>query len=360
MNLTGWIIGMLFGTVSLSAQEAAKVYRAPERYVDGRSQAVLRMDARDEGLVLPCGTGPDSCDTYGAREAVVIEYQGVYYLHYDGAGKDGWLSCLATSRDLRHWTKQGLQLTLGQEGQPDSKSASSPWLFFADGKWHMFYVGTQFCSPAPDRVPSVPYVTLKAEADHPAGPWRKRYDVVPFVNEAGTYYSDTASPGDVVEQDGEYLMFFGAAAYTAPHKLGRTVGIARTRDLDGEWQVDPQPIFPATEQCENTSLYYEPSNETWFLFTNHIGIHPDRGEYTDAVWVYWTKDLNHWNTEDKAIVIDCQNTRQVKGAIGMPSVIRVGDSLAILYDGAPGENYSHMGRGINLAWLSLPLTPPVK
>lgn len=296
---------MLVWTAGVSAQ---KVCRAPERYPDGRSQAVLRMDVEDEGLVMPCGTGPDSCDTYGAREAVVIEHEGVYYLHYDGAGKDGWLSCLATSTDLRHWTKHGPQLTLGEPGQPDSKSASSPWLFCDGRKWHMFYVGTQFCTPAPDCIPSTPYVTLKAEADHPAGPWRKRYDIVPFVNEAGTYYSDTASPGDVVEQDGEYLMFFGAAAFTEPGKLGRTVGIARTRDLNGAWMVDPEPIFPPTEQCENTSLYYEPSNDTWFLFTNHIGIHPDRGEYTDAIWVYWTRDLNQWNTEDKAIVIDCQNT----------------------------------------------------
>ena len=76
--------------------------------------------------------------------------------------------------------------------------------------------------------------------------------------------------------------------------------------------------------------------------------------------MYWTRDLNQWNTEDKAIVIDCQNTEQVKGAIGMPSVIKVGGRLAMLYDGATGENHGHMGRGINLAWLSLPLTPPAE
>ena len=88
-------------------------------------------------------------------------------------------------------------------------------------------------------------MTLTAEADHPAGPWRKRYDIIPFTNEAGTYYSDTASPGDVVEQDGEYKMFFGAAAFDKEGKLGRTVGIARTRDLgervDGRSAAD----FPA-------------------------------------------------------------------------------------------------------------------
>ena len=52
----------------LSAQENSRV---ASRYMDGRSQAVLRMEIEDEGLVMPCATGPDSCDTYGAREAVV-------------------------------------------------------------------------------------------------------------------------------------------------------------------------------------------------------------------------------------------------------------------------------------------------
>ena len=340
--------------------DAQKTYKAPESYMDGRSQAVLRMKVVDEGMVMPFATGPDSCDTFGAREAVVVVHEGVYYLHYDGAGKDGWLSCLATSADLRTWQKQGLQLSLGAEGQPDSKSASSPWLFYDGTKWHMFYVGTQFTTPPPYRIPAVPYVTLKAEGPHPAGPWTKRYDIIPFTNDPGTYYSDTCSPGDIVKNGDEYMMFFGAAAYLSENVLGRTVGIARTKDLYSAWQVDPDPIFPHAEQCENTSLYYEPTNQTWFLFTNHIGVDPVNGEYTDAIWVYWSKDLNSWNTDNKAIVLDCENTKEVKGAIGMPSVIKAGNKLAILYDGATGENYGHMYRNINLAWMDLPLTPPVK
>ena len=32
---------------------------------------------------------------------------------------------------------------------------------------------------------------------------------------------------------------------------------------------------------ENSGLYFEPTNQTWFLFTNHIGL--DRGgEYTES------------------------------------------------------------------------------
>lgn len=109
---------------------------------------------------------------------------------------------------------------------------------------------------------------------------------------------------------------------------------------------------------ENSSLYYEPSNKTWFLFTNHIGL--DKIEYTDAVWVYWSKNLNRWDAENKAVVLDGSNCIWSKKCIGMPSVVKFGNRLAVLYDAPGGESDSHMGRDIGLAWLELPLSPPKK
>ena len=41
----------------------------------------------------------------------------------------------------------------------------------------------------------------------------------------------------------------------------------------------------------------------------------------------------------------------------MPSVVKVGARLALLYDGRRGESTSHMGRDIGLAWIDLPLEP---
>lgn len=71
--------------------------------------------------------------------------------------------------------------------------------------------------------------------------------------------------------------------------------------------------MPLAEQIENSSLYFEPANQTWFLFTNHIGL---------------------------------------------PSVLKVGNRLAIIYDGPGGTSKSHMKRDVGLAWLELPLVPP--
>jgi hypothetical protein len=128
-------------------------------------------------------------------------------------------------------------------------------------------------------------------------------------------------------------------------------------DLNGPWQIDPEPIVPLDEQIENTSLYYERANDTWFLFTNHIAL-DGFGEYADAVWVYWTRDLNHWDPQNKAVVLDHTNCAWSPYVVGLPSVVSIGRRLAVFYDGRPAPDVSHMGRDVGLAWLDLPLRPP--
>ena len=336
-------------------------------YLDGRPVTNMRMDARDHGVVLRHGGGPDNCDTFGARDVWVYEHDGTYYMHYDAAGDTGWLAALATSDDGITWTKHGTVLDLGVDGDEDAKSASYGMTYYDGTSWHMFYVGTPNTSPAPDRIPAFPYLTMKARADSPGGPWIKQPEVVPFRPKPGSYYGNTASPGFIVRQaNGEYVQFFSAQVQHGD-EIQRTIAIARTHDLDGIWSVDPQPIVPLDEQIENSSLYYEPTNDTWFLFTNHIGIIADPQltgdgspvEYTDAIWVYWSHDLNQWDTRNKAVVLDNQNCTWSPYVIGLPSVLPVGDRLAIYYDALDEQSVSHMRRDVGLAWLDLPLTPPV-
>ncbi|MCX5769492.1 MAG: hypothetical protein NTZ09_04360 [Candidatus Hydrogenedentes bacterium] len=331
---------------------AAAVGTAGEiSYPDGRPAAALRMEAMDQGVVLRHGDGPGECDTLGAREASIFEENGVYHLFYDGAGPTGWLACLATSKDLRAWEKRGFILDYGKPGEPDSATATSPWVIFDGQEWHMFYVASPNAGPPPARVPAFPYLTMKARSKSLAGPWVKQPDVVPFRTKPGTYYQDTASPGCIVKQGDEYLMFFSAA-------MKRTLGIARTKDLNGPWAIDPEPIVSPEEQIENSSIYFEPSNKTWFLFTNHVGLEKD--EYTDAIWAYWSQDLNRWDARNKAVVLDGQNCTWSKKCIGMPSVIQVGRRLAVFYDAPGGDSTRHMRRDIGVAWLELPLSPPAQ
>lgn len=349
-------------TASLTALLSIAILASPARaepvtYRDGRPAATLRMDANDHGVVLRHGGGPGDCDKLGARDVWVFESGGTHYMHYDAAGPRGWLCSLAVSKDLTTWVKKGPVLDFGRPGEDDSASASYGVTYRDGNQWHMFYLGTPNVSAPPNRVPSFPYLTMKAKASAPAGPWTKQPKVVPFRTKPGTYYAVTASPGQVVRHGGQYLQFFSATCRKPGNPcVQRTLGIARTRDLDGPWTVDPKPVVPIEEQIENSSLYYEKANKTWFLFTNHIGI--DRGEYTDAIWVYWSKDLDQWNPADKAVVLDGQNCTWSKRCIGLPSVVRVGSRLALFYDAPGGDSVSHMKRDVGLAWLDLPLAPP--
>jgi hypothetical protein len=44
----------------------------------------------------------------------------------------------------------------------------------------------------------------------------------------------------------------------------------------------------------------------------------------------------------------------------MPTVIKSGNRLALLYDAPGGDSVSHMSRDIGLAWLELPLRVPAQ
>ncbi len=333
----------------------------PRVYADGRPGAKYRLAARDQGAVFRHGEAPERCDYLGARDVWVWRAGKIYYMHYDGAGPNGWLCCLATSQDLVHWKGHGPVLDFGAPGTHDSKSASYGVTYFDGKRWHLFYLGTEHVTPAPNLVPNVPYFTMKAEADSPAGPWRKRYDITPFLPQRGSYYEDTAFPGHIIKAGPEYRMYFSAAKWAATgtaKRLKRTLGIARTADLDASWRLDPASALPQDEQVESASLYFEPANNTWFLFTNHIGF-DGRREYTDAVWMYWSRDGSRWNPEDKAVVLDGTNCIWSRECVGSPCVLRLGERLALFYDGPGGDSKSHMNRDIGMAWLNLPLqTPP--
>jgi predicted GH43/DUF377 family glycosyl hydrolase len=352
---------LLLACLSQDLAAASRIVPAKEveKYSDHRPAAKYRLEANDHGAVLRHGDGPGRCDELGARDVWVWEHDGTYFMHYDGAGPKGWLACLATSKDLVNWTKKGPVLDLGKANEEDSASASYGVTFFDGREWHMFYLGTPHVTPAPDFIPAFPYLTMKAQSRSPSGPWRKQREVIPFRTKAGTYYSSTASPGHVLRRGDEYLMFFSTST---DRPILRTLGIARTRDLNGPWTIDAKPIVPMEEQVENSSLYHDDASDTWYLFTNHVGVEGGL-EYTDAIWVYWTRDIQRWNRDQKAVVLDRRNCKWSRHIIGLPSVVRIGNRLALFYDGnsagkMPAGVKSHMNRDVGLAWLDLPLVAP--
>ena len=189
----------LFAVAAPAGSQVMEATNIPV-YPAGWSRPKYRLDAEDVGVVMHYGNGPDHCDDLGARDVWIWEYEGKYFMHYDGAGPKGWLVCLATSKNLVDWEKHGAVLDLGKPGSSDSATASYGTTYFDGHKWHMFYLGSNNASLSPDRVPIGPYLTMKAEAPSPYGPWIKRNLVVlpPSPQHPGN-----ASPGQIIRTGDE-------------------------------------------------------------------------------------------------------------------------------------------------------------
>lgn len=219
------------------------------------SRYEARLDATDAGVILRHGDGPDHCDANGMREPSIVQEDGRFYLFYDGCAAPGWLACLATSDDLKTWTKRGRMLSLGPPGYDDSGTASSPWLIKEGATWHMFYVACPAVTPAPDYVPAGPYLTMKATAPALMGPWTQLRDFVPFRPTPGTPTAGGAYPGHILKHNGEYLMFInGGQNSNVHHHMGRDIGLAWLDLPLAPERVRLQALPPSEDDDAGTAL----------------------------------------------------------------------------------------------------------
>lgn len=344
--------------IPAAAHAATFFPRHADAYSDGRSSIFWGLQASDAGQVFTRGLGPNQCDQEGVREPVITRIGDQYLLHYDGAGVRGWLACSATSTDLVNWVRQGPILDFGPAGSRDAGAACSPWIIEDRGTWHMFYLGSRTQTPPPERVPESPYPTLKAKAVSAFGPWTKQPEVnVIALNSA--FPSPDSSPGAIVRGPTGWRQYFSIADYNPPPAAPqRTLMLGQTQNLDATWSFGSDPLLPWNEQVENSSIFYDDTSGHWFLFTNHVGLDVTGAEYTDAVWVYWSRDPERFDPRNKAVVMDASTSTWAHGAIGMPTVVKAKGKLALLYDGVPGAGTTHLPRDIGLAWIPLPLTPP--
>jgi hypothetical protein len=106
------------------------------------------------------------------------------------------------------------------------------------------------------------------------------------------------------------------------------------------------------------------------MFVNHVAL-VEQKEFTDAIWVYWSQNLEKWDPLNNAVVFDKFNSTWSPIRIGLPSVLRMGKKLAIFYDGLEtgkdqlraeqsSDAYAHMFRDIGMAYLDLPIRVPVE
>ena len=80
----------------------------------------------------------------GLEDPRVVEIQGTYYLTYTGYDLHTAQLCLATSKDLIHWTRKGIILPAYKGTWNEQWTKSGAILpEQVNGKWWMYYLGTK-------------------------------------------------------------------------------------------------------------------------------------------------------------------------------------------------------------------------
>lgn len=364
-----FLLIVLVGSVLFNgvAGAATVVPETPVSYSDGRPSPSYRLPSTDDGVMFEHGMGPGFSDVSGIRDAFLYEEAGTYYLTYDGLGPNYWSVNEATSTDLVNWNRLGKVLGHGPSGAPDDSAAAYGTIYKKPGGTNhfMFYLGAANKSASPENVPLPDYVSLRAKSTTgPTGAWVKQSTtpIIPLVN--GSYREVTASPGPIIKSGDHYYMYFSAAA-EHESKYYRGIGLAWTTDLNATtWSVGSGPIISIYEQVENASLYYQESDETWYMFVNHVGISASgNSETTDKVWVYWSDDPFNWNTDNKAVVMDeTVSSWSTGGVIGIPTVVEKDGELKLIYDGRnPTDTSSflnNVNRALGLSHITLPIVQP--
>lgn len=82
----------------------------------------------------------------GLFQPYLLRHRSTFYLFYNARAAEAphaEQTGLATSRDLKSWTKwpENPVLRTGPSGAWDSLFASDPWIERIDGRWHLFYYG---------------------------------------------------------------------------------------------------------------------------------------------------------------------------------------------------------------------------
>lgn len=205
---------------------------------------------------------------------------------------------LAESDDFIHWNKLGPAQVPAVFEYPSADyrqfsnylECGSPWFIEEDGTFYMF--NTSDTGPKGNFAP-MPYYATLSFGPSLAGPWQKetllpgRGKHIAIPVRPGTYYSDTACAGSVMEnpawqgpedrENRRYMMFFSAAScHGKPgdyRSLGRGVGIARSDcltaaddydKLEGNfWEPDPAPIIPLEDDVENATLFHDADPEEY-------------------------------------------------------------------------------------------------
>ncbi len=143
----------------------------------------------------------------GLEDPRLVEIDGTYYLTYTGYNLHDAQLCLATSRDLIHWTRLGVIMP-AYKGTWNTKWTKSGAILPAkvNGKWWMYYLGTRTDPDGKERD----YMGLASSDDllH----WSDATKQPVLARRPGAFDSRVMEPGPapILTKDGILLLYNGA------------------------------------------------------------------------------------------------------------------------------------------------------
>ena len=409
-------LSFVFGLMPrlLFGQHAVATYRMP---IDDRG-ILISPSEPGERYYESDGRGMREPNIYKVGDTYYLFYDGAatHEGHQPGdtdAENHLWRTHLAKSKDLKNWERLGPKLKCGvdddpqgaEKGYKDFWSASSAWLYYdRDTKyWYAYYLGADGAAPIGDDVgtPAVYYSSClaKAETKGPKGiegEWKqinrepgKEKLVLFYKGTNGTFPQGITVPGPVIvnpkwqgKKDTANLKYMMFATCGANIAIVRSNDLEAVQDWDGDpnpqgWRVDKPILGPLIEipggfagvpasweripndrqnktAPENANYYFDPVSGYHFLFTNQFN---QQYNATDCNVVYWTKDVDHWDDRNSAVVVDAKCTKDgwATGAIGFPSVLRVdNETLLLVYDAIKGNSIGHTPRHIGYGYWKIP------
>ncbi len=178
----------------------------------------------------PDDPGAAAWEQGGLYKPCLVEEHGTFYLFYNAKTHNlpkreggGWREQigLATSRDLKHWTRSPLNPIIpnGPPGSWDDRFASDPCVVRWRHQWAIFYYGLS----SRDRK-ARDLLAMGHTPDHP----QKTGTILVDAGPPGSVDDDFAHKPSVIAWQGDFYHFYTAVSGRYPHDV-RGISVARSQ-----------------------------------------------------------------------------------------------------------------------------------
>jgi len=155
---------------------------------------------------------------------------------------DVWL---ATSRDGKTWTEQGLAVGRGPKGSFDARSVFTPNILLASNRYYLFYQAAADLSQGRGLGDFAENVIAMSWADSPEGPWTKAAEPVLRTGSPSAFDSRNVHDPSLIVRDGKYWLYYKGHPYTdEPCEVPIGWGVAIADKPEGPYvRSDLNPVI---------------------------------------------------------------------------------------------------------------------